>query len=63
MNNNDRYTLVIKDALGRTLQTLDLRQHNTQVVLDTRGYSGGIYHVELVNGNRVVEVKKLVVQQ
>jgi uncharacterized delta-60 repeat protein len=63
LSNNDRYTLVIKDALGRTLQTIDLRRHQAQVVLDTRSYSGGIYHVELVNGNRVVEVKKLVVQQ
>ena len=58
----ERTWLRLKDALGRELQAVQLKDTKGQVVLDTRVYGTGVYTLELVKGQSVVQMERLVVQ-
>jgi hypothetical protein len=55
-------TLTVKDALGRTLQVHRLSAAEGQVILDTRSLGAGMYTVELLQGTRILQVEKVMVQ-
>ena len=59
---DERTWLRLKDAVGRELQSVQIKDTKGQVVLDTRVYGTGVYTLELVKGERVVQMERLVVQ-
>jgi hypothetical protein len=58
----ERTWLRLKDALGRVVHTVHAKDSKGQVVLDTRAYGAGVYTVELVRSERVLQVERLVLQ-
>ena len=54
-------TIVLKDALGRTLQSHSLGSSEGQLVLDTRTLGAGLYTLELREGEKVLQLEKLIV--
>jgi hypothetical protein len=52
----------IKDALGRSLESHQLANEKGQLVIDTRRFDAGMYTVELINGDRMVHLERLIVQ-
>jgi hypothetical protein len=58
----ERTWLRLKDALGRVVHTVHVKDSKGQVVLDTRAYGAGVYTVELVRSERVLQVERLVLQ-
>ena len=54
--------LVVKDAMGRTVNTTKVGADKGQIVLDTRTFAKGLYTVELRNAGRTLQVEKLMVE-
>ncbi|MBL0129661.1 MAG: T9SS type A sorting domain-containing protein [Flavobacteriales bacterium] len=54
--------IIVKDAMGRTVQTTKVGAAKGQIVLDTRSFANGLYTVELLNAGRTLQVEKLMVE-
>jgi hypothetical protein len=54
--------IVVRDVLGRPVEQFTLGGRSSQVVLDTRPLAKGLYTVELLNGGRILQVEKLIVE-
>ncbi len=58
---NESSTLIIMDILGNTLQELDINQKRVYK-LDVENLPKGIYFANLILGNEVLAIKKLIVK-
>jgi hypothetical protein len=54
--------ILVRDVLGRPVEQFTLGGRSSQLVLDTRPLAKGLYTVELLNGGRILQVEKLIVE-
>ena len=59
---NNSCALKLYDVTGRSIQQWKLVSGSTELFIDTRNYSNGVYMIELSLGNEFAERQKFIIQ-
>ncbi|NOR87118.1 MAG: T9SS type A sorting domain-containing protein [Bacteroidales bacterium] len=59
---HENASILVKDAMGKTLETYMLENSQSTIQLSMESYSSGIYFLQYVSGEGVVDVKKVIVK-